>query len=113
MLLLLLLELLFFSGKDFLLVLFLNLGFSFLNVFQFFFDQFLLLLFFISLLLLHSLINQLLGEFEGRPNDLLGSHLALYPQNQPHQHVIQLVANQLQLVDEEVILFREQTVLEA
>ena len=46
-------------------------------------------------------------------NDLLSIHLALYSENEPHEQVIQLVADQLQLVDQEVSLLGRQAAFEA
>lgn len=118
MLLLLFLQLLLFFDEHLLLDFFSNLGFSFFDLFALFFDLFLflflfpLLLLIINLLLFHSLINHPLCGLKGRMNDLLSIHLALNSENEPHEHVIQLVADQLQLVDHEVILLRVQAALE-
>ena len=67
----------------------------------------------ISLFLLQTGINHLLGDVHGCLNGVLSIHFPLDSEDEPHEQVVDLITNQLELVDQEVVLLRGHSLLQA
>jgi hypothetical protein len=72
-----------------------------------------LLVLIIGFFLLQTGINHLLGDLHRCLNGVLSIHFTLHSEDEPHEQVVHLVANQLQLIDQKVVFLREDSLLQA